>query len=110
MLRDVLTSFIKLHVLYHASQELVFGLDLIQEPRRHGYELSPGTLYPMLHVLEDEGYLRHEDRLVNGATTILLYLVYNLVYGRVSHPSGRLSDRIGRESFVRRHTLQAAGV
>jgi len=66
MLRDVLTGFIKLHVLYHASQEPVFGLDLIQELRRHGYELSPGTLYPTLHALEEEGYLRHEDKLVNG--------------------------------------------
>ncbi len=66
MLRDVLTGFIKLHILYHASREPIFGLDLIQELRRHGYELSPGTLYPTLHSLEEEGYLRHEDKLVNG--------------------------------------------
>ena len=66
MLRDVISGFIKLHILYHASQEPVFGLDLIQELRRHGYELSPGTLYPTLHALEEEGYLRHEDKIVNG--------------------------------------------
>ena len=66
MLRDVLSGFIKLHILYHASREPVFGLDLIQELRRHGYELSPGTLYPTLHALEEEGYLRHEDKIVNG--------------------------------------------
>ena len=66
MLRDVISGFIKLHILYHASREPVFGLDLIQELRRHGYELSPGTLYPTLHALEEEGYLRHEDKIVNG--------------------------------------------
>jgi len=66
MLRDVFSGFIKLHILYHASREPVFGLDLIQELHRHGYELSPGTLYPTLHVLEEEGYLRHEDKIVNG--------------------------------------------
>jgi PadR family transcriptional regulator PadR len=66
MLRDVISGFIKLHILYHASREPVFGLDLIQELHRHGYELSPGTLYPTLHVLEEEGYLRHEDKIVNG--------------------------------------------
>jgi PadR family transcriptional regulator len=66
MLRDVISGFIKLHILYHAGREPVFGLDLIQELRRHGYELSPGTLYPTLHALEEEGYLRHEDKIVNG--------------------------------------------
>jgi PadR family transcriptional regulator PadR len=66
VLREVISGFIKLHILYHASQEPVFGLDLIQELRRHGYELSPGTLYPTLHTLEEEGYLHHEDKLVNG--------------------------------------------
>jgi DNA-binding PadR family transcriptional regulator len=66
MLRDVISGFIKLHILYHASREPVFGLDLIQELHRHGYELSPGTLYPTLHALEEEGYLRHEDKIVNG--------------------------------------------
>jgi PadR family transcriptional regulator len=66
VIRDVVSGFIKLHILYHASRGPVFGLDLIQELRRHGYELSPGTLYPTLHTLEEQGYLRHEDKVVNG--------------------------------------------
>jgi PadR family transcriptional regulator PadR len=66
MIRDVISGFIKLHILYHASREPVFGLDLIHELRRHGYELSPGTLYPTLHALEEAGYLRHEEKVVNG--------------------------------------------
>ncbi|WP_316444799.1 PadR family transcriptional regulator [Escherichia coli] len=34
----------------------------IEELRRHGYEMSAGTVYPMLHGLEKKGYLtsRHE--------------------------------------------------
>jgi PadR family transcriptional regulator PadR len=33
-----------------------------QELARHGYRLSPGTLYPMLHRLEQKGYLRSSVR------------------------------------------------
>jgi PadR family transcriptional regulator, regulatory protein PadR len=39
---------------------------LIQELRRHGYELSPGTLYPILHNLEEAGYLVREERIIGG--------------------------------------------
>ncbi len=64
--RKFLLAFIKLHILHHASQQPVFGLDLIRELRRHGYELSPGTLYPTLHELEDQGYLRCRSEVVHG--------------------------------------------
>ncbi len=66
MLRDFFLGFIKIHILHHAAQEAVFGLALIQELRRHGYELSPGTLYPVLHELEDSGYILRENRVVGG--------------------------------------------
>ncbi|MGH2586295.1 MAG: PadR family transcriptional regulator [Dehalococcoidia bacterium] len=66
MLRDFFLGFIKVHVLHHAAQAPVYGLALIEELRRHGYELSPGTLYPLLHGLEDAGYLSHETRVVRG--------------------------------------------
>jgi DNA-binding PadR family transcriptional regulator len=33
---------------------------------RHGYRISPGTLYPLLHDLEDAGLLSVEDRTDNG--------------------------------------------
>lgn len=52
------SGFIRLHILYHASRESIFGLGIMAELRRHGYELSPGTLYPILHRLEAAGYLR----------------------------------------------------
>ncbi len=64
--RNFFLGFIRLHILYHASQEPVFGLDLIRELARHGYSLSPGTLYPMLHGLEEDGFLRARKQVVNG--------------------------------------------
>jgi len=66
MLRDFVLGFVKIHVLHHAAQEPVYGLALISELRRHGYELGPGTLYPLLHGLEAAGYLTREDRVVGG--------------------------------------------
>ena len=64
--RDLFLGFVKMHVLYHAGQEPVYGLWLIEELARHGYEMSPGTLYPMLHGLEREGLLEQERRVVEG--------------------------------------------
>lgn len=36
---------------------------MIDELSRHGYRLSPGTVYPMLHGLERKGYLVSEETL-----------------------------------------------
>jgi PadR family transcriptional regulator, regulatory protein PadR len=66
MLRDFFLGFIKIHILHHAEQEPVYGLALIQELARHGYTLSPGTLYPVLHSLEKDGYLTSAERVVQG--------------------------------------------
>ncbi len=66
MLREFFLGFIKIHILYHASREPVYGLALIDELARHGYKVSPGTLYPTLHSLERHGYLSSEIRLVGG--------------------------------------------
>lgn len=66
MLRAFFLGFIRLHILYHASKDTVFGLDLIRELSRHGYQLSPGTIYPILHGLERDGYLEFVKKVVNG--------------------------------------------
>ncbi len=55
---DLLTGFIRLHILHHASKEPLVGFWMMEELGRHGYRLSAGTLYPMLHGLERRGYLR----------------------------------------------------
>jgi DNA-binding PadR family transcriptional regulator len=64
--RTFFTGFIRLHLLYHASQEAVFGLDMIRELGRHGYQLSPGTVYPILHGLERDGFLLSHKEVVGG--------------------------------------------
>jgi DNA-binding PadR family transcriptional regulator len=56
--QDLYGGLIRLHILHHACREPVFGLWFIKELGRHGYKLSPGTLYPLLHGLERKGYLR----------------------------------------------------
>jgi PadR family transcriptional regulator, regulatory protein PadR len=56
--QDLYGGLIRLHILHHASKGPVFGLWFIEELARHGYKLSPGTLYPLLHGLEWKGYLR----------------------------------------------------
>jgi PadR family transcriptional regulator PadR len=64
--RDLYSGFIRLHVLYHATREPVFGLGMIRELGRHGYRVGPGTLYPLLHQLEAKGYLTSRSQRVNG--------------------------------------------
>lgn len=56
--KDLYSGLIRLHILHHAIHEPLYGLSIIEELRRHGYKLSPGTLYPLLHGLEKKGYLR----------------------------------------------------
>ena len=60
--QDLYSVLIRLHILYHASKGPIFGLWFIEELGRHGYKLSPGTLYPILHSLERKGYLRSAER------------------------------------------------
>ena len=66
MLRDILSGFVKIHILHHAGQDPVYGLWLIEELGRHGTTISPGTLYPTLHSLEQAGYLASQKRVVEG--------------------------------------------
>jgi PadR family transcriptional regulator PadR len=66
--RKLYGGFVRLHILYHAGKEAVFGVGSMEELRRHGYRLSPGTLYPMLHAMEGAGYLRSRSCIVDGKT------------------------------------------
>lgn len=64
--KRVLLAFIRVHVLHHASGEGIYGLGMIRELERHGYRISPGTLYPILHEMECSGLLTSERRKVEG--------------------------------------------
>jgi PadR family transcriptional regulator len=64
--QDLYSGLIRLHILHHAVHGPVFGLWIIEELARHGYKLSAGTLYPMLHGLENKGYLRSVEKRDGG--------------------------------------------
>lgn len=57
---DLFAGLVRLHILHHAAKTPFYGLWLIEELAHHGYRLSPGTVYPLLHRLERQGYLRSE--------------------------------------------------
>src|SRR5207244_2639247 len=59
---DLYSGLIRLHVLHHAVEEPIFGLGMMEELARHGYRISPGSLYPLLHGLEKKGYLRSREQ------------------------------------------------
>lgn len=64
--QELSIGLVRLHVLHHAGEEPIFGLGMMQELGRHGYRLGPGTIYPLLHGMEQRGWLRSQKRLVNG--------------------------------------------
>jgi PadR family transcriptional regulator, regulatory protein PadR len=66
MLRHLSLGFIRTHILFHAAEGPVYGTALMVELGRHGYRVGPGTLYPILHGLEQKGLLRREDEVVEG--------------------------------------------
>ena len=66
LLTDLFLGFIKIHILYHAGKEKIFGQEFQNELERHGYHVSFGTLYPIFHKLEDEKYLKSVKVNVNG--------------------------------------------
>ena len=70
--RELYSGLIRLHVLHHAAEGPVFGLGMIEELGRHGYRISPGSLYPLLQGLEKKGYLRSTE-LRNGKSLRRVY-------------------------------------
>jgi PadR family transcriptional regulator PadR len=70
--QDLYAGLIRLHILHHAAKNEVFGFWFIEELARHGYKLSPGTLYPILHGLEKKGYLRSTQKR-SGKTVRRMY-------------------------------------
>jgi PadR family transcriptional regulator, regulatory protein PadR len=56
--REILLSFWKVHILHHAAESPIYGQWIADELRRHGYRISPGTLYPLLKRMEENGWLK----------------------------------------------------
>lgn len=92
--KDLYSGLIRLHILHHASARPVFGLWFIEELARHGYKLSPGTLYPLLHGLERRGYLQStKERL--GKTSRRVYRATPLGRKALVAARGKVSELFG---------------
>ncbi len=84
--RSLYAGLIRLHILHHAAEKPLYGIWIAEELARHGYRMSAGTLYPILHALEHKNYLRsHRER--NGRSVRRVYRVT---------PLGRKALRIAR--------------
>lgn len=64
--REILLGFWKVHILHHAAERPIIGQWVLTELRQHGYDISPGTLYPLLKRLERNGWLRSESAVGEG--------------------------------------------
>jgi DNA-binding PadR family transcriptional regulator len=65
--RRILLGFMRVHILHHATEvEGIYGVGIMEELERHGYGISPGTLYPILHEMEKGGLLRSRELIVGG--------------------------------------------
>jgi PadR family transcriptional regulator PadR len=92
--QDLYGGLVRLHILHHASKGPVFGLWFIEELARHGYKLSPGTLYPLLHGLERKGYLRStEER--SGKHARRMYRATPLGRKVLAAARGKVSELFG---------------
>lgn len=88
--QELLSGLIRLHVLHHAAEGDVYGQWMRDELARHGYRISFGTLYPLLHGLERKGYLRSRAERV-GRRTRRLYR---------ATPAGRAALKMVREKLL----------
>ncbi len=66
IMRKLFLGFIQIHILHHAKKEPFYGVWMMDELREHGYDMSPGTLYPLLHSMETSGLIKKEEITVSG--------------------------------------------
>src|ERR1039457_5565488 len=92
--RDLYSGLIRLHVLHHAAEEPIFGLGMVEELARHGYRISPGTLYPLLHGLEKKGYIGATGRR-DGKSLRKIYRVTHLGRKALTAAKAKVREFIG---------------
>ena len=98
--REILLGFWKVHILHHAGEGAVHGHWMLTELRRHGYDLSPGTLYPLLQRMARLGWLKSKSDPRGGRRARRDYLLT---------PKGRTVLAGVREQVRELHDEIAAG-
>ncbi|HMF31995.1 MAG TPA: PadR family transcriptional regulator [Candidatus Lokiarchaeia archaeon] len=53
-------------ILDWASRGPFYGTEFMDDCTRRGHKMSPGTLYPWLNLLVEEGILAEQDQVVEG--------------------------------------------
>lgn len=66
IIRKIFNGLIYIHILHHGNEKPFYGTWMMEELKSHGYNVSPGTLYPVLKSMVEEGLIEKEDRNVNG--------------------------------------------
>lgn len=66
ILRKLFLGFIQIHILHHAKEHPIYGVWMLEELKEHGYNISSGTLYPILHSMESDRLLLKEEKNVEG--------------------------------------------
>lgn len=92
--QDVASGLIRLHILHHAVKGELYGHWMIEELARHGYRMSPGTLYPMLHALERKGYLKSRTKGI-GRRARRLYRATRKGCGALAFAKDRVRELFG---------------
>jgi len=92
--KDLYSGLVRLHVLHHAAEKPIYGSWMIEELRRHGYEISPGTLYPMLHGLARKGYLKVRQE-GPGKRARRLYTISARGRAALAEAKGRVRELFG---------------
>lgn len=66
--RKILLGFIRVHILHHAAEDTdgIYGAAMIEELKSHGYTISPGTLYPILHEMQKDGMIQSKTTTIRG--------------------------------------------
>jgi DNA-binding PadR family transcriptional regulator len=99
LIHDFYLGFIRAHILYHALSEPVYGSELMRELDHHGYHVGPGTLYPILHGLENKGLLASSEQCVNGRIR-KYYRITNLgrkAFTKIKEKANELINEINEE-------------
>ena len=104
--REFLLAFWKIHILHHAAEERgVYGQWMLEELHRHGYRISPGTLYPILTRMAARGWLRSaEPDRSNAARVYRLTPKGHIILERLRVALGELHGEAGRKAARQRRS------
>jgi PadR family transcriptional regulator, regulatory protein PadR len=92
---DLLSGFVRVHILHHAAEREIYGQWVMDELARHGYRLSPGTVYPMLRAMEARGYLSSREEAQGAGRPRRIYVATTAGRKALAVAEKRLRELVG---------------